>query len=184
MRRFRYEYGAGPLHLLSVLACFGVAGFVALRVLDGAVGAPLNFLIWFVAAIAAHDFVLFPLYSAVGALGLRLAGVHRALPADERRLVLGRGEDGWSVGAPDTTHAPSRLAAMGLNHVRVPALLSGLLFLVWFPLILGLSAEEYRAVSGLSTDGYLERWLLLSGVLFGISGLAFALRLARLRRAG
>lgn len=183
MRRFRYEYGAGPLHLLSVLACFGVAGFVALRVLDGAVGAPLNFLIWFVAAIAAHDFVIFPLYSAVGALGLRAAGVHRALPADERRLVLGRGEEGWSVGAPDETRAPSRVAAMGLNHVRVPALLSGLLFLVWFPLILGLSEEKYRLATGFGTEGYLGRWLLLSGALFGLSGLAFAVRLARASRA-
>ncbi len=76
MKRFRYEYGAGPLHLLSVLACFGVTGFVALRVLDGAVGAPLNFLIWFVAAIAAHDFVLFPLYTGLDRLagGRRLGG--------------------------------------------------------------------------------------------------------------
>lgn len=65
-------------------------------------------------------------------------------------------------------------------YVRVPALLSGLLLLVWFPLISGMVDEPYRLATGLSPDGFLTRWLLISAVLFGGSAL---LLLWRLRRA-
>jgi hypothetical protein len=67
-----------------------------------------------------------------------------------------------------------------VNWVRVPALLSGLALIVWFPLILGLSSETYGAASGRSTDVFLERWLLLTAALFAGSGLLYAIR-ARLR---
>ncbi|WP_240120750.1 MULTISPECIES: hypothetical protein [unclassified Streptomyces] len=67
-------------------------------------------------------------------------------------------------------------------YVRVPAMLSGLLLLLWFPLISGRVADRYRAVTGLSPDGFLARWLLISAVLFGGSALLLLLRLRRLRR--
>lgn len=69
-----------------------------------------------------------------------------------------------------------------VNYVRVPALLSAFAFIVWFPFILGLSSESYEAASGLSTDPFLERWLLLTAVLFIGSGLAYALALRRRAR--
>jgi hypothetical protein len=61
-------------------------------------------------------------------------------------------------------------------YVRVPAALSGLLLLVWFPLIAG-TVERYRSVTGLSPDGFLARWLLITAVLFGGSALLLVWRL-------
>ncbi len=46
-----------------------------------------------------------------------------------------------------------------LNHLRVPAGLSALLLLVYLPAILGRGERTYTTVSGLSPEGYLERWL-------------------------
>jgi len=65
----------------------------------------------------------------------------------------------------------------------VPALLSGLMLLVWFPLVLGLSDPTFRANTGLGTGGYFARWLLLTGVLFAVSGIAYVVRRARAPRA-
>lgn len=64
-------------------------------------------------------------------------------------------------------------------YVRVPAAFSGLLLLVWFPLISGRVDDRYRSAAGLSADGFLGRWLLISAVLFGGSALLFVLRLRR-----
>jgi hypothetical protein len=64
-------------------------------------------------------------------------------------------------------------------YVRVPAALSGLLLLVWFPLISGRVADHYPSATGLSGDGFLARWLLISAVLFGGSALLLASRLRR-----
>jgi len=69
-------------------------------------------------------------------------------------------------------------------YVRVPAVLSGLLLLVWFPLIGGEVAGRYTAATGLSADGFATRWLLLTAALFGGSALLYVLLYAvRLRRA-
>lgn len=64
-------------------------------------------------------------------------------------------------------------------YVRVPAALSGLLLLVWFPLISGMVERRYRSATGLPADVFLARWLLISAVLFGGSALLLALRLRR-----
>lgn len=64
-------------------------------------------------------------------------------------------------------------------YVRVPAALSGLLLLVWFPLISGRAERRYRLGTGLPPDGFLARWLLITAVLFGASALLLALRLRR-----
>lgn len=68
-------------------------------------------------------------------------------------------------------------------YARVPAALSGLLLLVWFPLISGTVEERYRSATGLPADVFLARWLLITAVLFGGSALLLAVRLLRLRRA-
>lgn len=64
-------------------------------------------------------------------------------------------------------------------YVRVPAALSGLLLLVWFPLISGRVADHYLSATGLSGEGFLARWLLITAVLFGGSALLLMLRLRR-----
>lgn len=51
---------------------------------------------------------------------------------------------------------------------------------MWFPLISGRTAERYRLATGLSPDGFLTRWLLITAVLFGGSA---ALLVRRVRRA-
>lgn len=70
-----------------------------------------------------------------------------------------------------------------VSYVRVPAALSLLLLLVWFPLIGGRVADRYPPATGLSADGFLARWLLITAVLFGGSAVLLALRWLRLRRA-
>ncbi|CUW25508.1 hypothetical protein TUE45_00218 [Streptomyces reticuli] len=70
----------------------------------------------------------------------------------------------------------------GVLYVRVPAALSALLLLVWFPLISGMVEDRYRSATGLSTDGFLARWLLISAVLFGGSALLLAMRVRPLAR--
>lgn len=63
MAEFRRAYGAAPWHLLLLLGCFAVAGWIALRL----AGEPTagRMLVWFVGAAIAHDLVLFPAYAAV-----------------------------------------------------------------------------------------------------------------------
>ncbi|MEU9475953.1 hypothetical protein [Streptomyces sp. NPDC048191] len=64
-------------------------------------------------------------------------------------------------------------------YVRVPATLSGLLLLVWFPLISGMTAGRYRSATGLSPDGFLARWLLITAALFAGSALVLGWRVRR-----
>ncbi|MFF8941590.1 hypothetical protein ACF1A5_04755 [Streptomyces sp. NPDC014864] len=64
-------------------------------------------------------------------------------------------------------------------YVRVPAALSGLLLLMWFPLISGQVAGRYQSAAGLPVEGFLARWLLITAVLFGGSALLLVLRLRR-----
>ncbi|MCA1711352.1 MAG: hypothetical protein LC789_06830 [Actinobacteria bacterium] len=150
----RRAYGAHPLHLLSLLGCFALAGYAALQVS----GDPkaLRIAIWFVGALIAHDLVLFPLY----ALSDRLVG----------GLLPRRRHRGRLVALPG-----------GVNFVRVPALLSGLLLLMFFPLILRKSEGPYGAASGLDQSPFLGRWLVLSGILFLASAVLYALRVRRTR---
>jgi hypothetical protein len=63
-----------------------------------------------------------------------------------------------------------------VNHIRVPVALSGLMLLAAFPAILSLREQNYTRVSGVEWDGHLERWLLVSGLLFAGSAVAAAVR--------
>jgi hypothetical protein len=73
------------------------------------------------------------------------------------------------------------------NYVRVPAFMSGVTLLVFFPLILGKSDGSLHYLSGVTPTGYLGRWLLLVAGSFAISGVLLGIRVARadqLQRAG
>ena len=63
-----------------------------------------------------------------------------------------------------------------VNYVRVPALLSGLLLLVFLPAISGKGEPSFQRTSGLTYEGYLGRWLLITAVLFAISGAVYLVR--------
>ncbi|MET7761061.1 hypothetical protein ABZS71_03125 [Streptomyces sp. NPDC005393] len=69
--------------------------------------------------------------------------------------------------------------ASWINHVRVPAFVSGLLMLVWFPLILGQQERRYEQSTGLSADVFWPRWLLITAGVFAVSALWLAIRLWR-----
>jgi hypothetical protein len=145
MRRQLRWYGASPLHLLALLACFGLAGYAAARLVSS---HPVAVLVWFGGAVIGHDLLLMPLYSL----------------ADRSAMAALRHRE---------PHVP---AAPWINYVRVPAALSGLLLLVWFPLILRLPSP-YHASTTLSADPYVWHWLAVTGALFLLSAVAFALRL-------
>jgi hypothetical protein len=117
------------------------------------VRAASDVLLWFLGALVLHDLVLLPLYSLLD----------RAASALARRV------------------GPPRLSA--INHVRVPAALSGLALLVFLPLISGRSDPQLRRVGGIEPTGYLERWLALTAALFALSALVYAVRVHRLHRA-
>ena len=145
MRRQLRWYGASPLHLLALLACFGLAGYAAARLVSS---HPVAVAAWFLGAVIGHDLLLMPLYSL----------------ADRSAMAALRHRE------------PQLPAAPWINYVRVPAALSGLLLLVWFPLILRLRSP-YHASTTLSADPYVWHWLAVTGTLFLLSAVAFALRL-------
>ncbi|HEX5191889.1 MAG TPA: hypothetical protein VFW09_03740 [Solirubrobacteraceae bacterium] len=73
----------------------------------------------------------------------------------------------------------------GSVYVRVPAMLSGLMLLVFLPLIAGLGTANFHSTTGIEpSDRYLVRWLLASAAMFACSGLLYAGRLARSRSRG
>lgn len=108
--------------------------------------------VWFVGTLLVHDLVLFPVYAAADNLG---AWVRR--------------------------RGPGAATVPWVNHVRVPAVWSGLLLLAWFPLVLRLSSK-YEPAAGRSDDIFLSRWLLVTAVLFIGSAVIYALRVARRAR--
>lgn len=115
---------------------------------------PVGVVVWFVGAAIGHDLLLLPLY-AIADRGMMRASRRRPAPL------------------------PS---APWLNYVRFPALVSGLLLLVYLPSIARLSTN-YHATTGLSSAGYFARWLAVTGALFLLSALALALRMRRRRAA-
>jgi hypothetical protein len=72
-----------------------------------------------------------------------------------------------------------RLPRVGYAYLRVPALLSGLLLLVFLPRIFGLGEADYHRASGLTSGGYLERWLIATAVLFAVSAVVHSFVMRR-----
>jgi hypothetical protein len=153
MTFFRRRYGASPLHLLGHLAAFAIAVFALAQIING--GAWINFVAWFGGAAVLHDVVFLPLYSVLD----RVA--HRAA-------------------SPPPRPGRARLVPV-INHIRAPALISGMLLLIYFPLILGESGPNYFKATGHHLHGYARNWLLITAALFAGSAVLYALRL---RRAG
>jgi hypothetical protein len=156
MARFRAAYGDSPLHLLAVLASFAIAGYAFLRIVENP--SALGTLVWFAGAAIAHDLLAFPLYSALN-------------------LIAGR-----AVGGPEEAREAARRVPL-INHLRIPAFLSLLALLMFFPLILGFDSRDYERDAGLSPDVFLTRWLGLCAALFLGSALIYAVRLRRGGRA-
>ena len=63
-----------------------------------------------------------------------------------------------------------------VNYVRVPAVISGVLLLVYFPLILSKAPATYERNTGRPPPDYLARWLAITAGLFVVSGLVWAAR--------
>ena len=150
MRSLSRAYGAHPLHLLALLGCFALTGYVAVHVLT----APLlpRMVIWFVAAVLAHDLILFPLYA------LADRSLHGLL-----KLVPSTPHKGVPVVPP-------------LNYVRIPALGAGLTFLLFLPGIIQQGGPTYTAATGQTQAPYLGRWLLLAAAMFLLSAVVYAVR--------
>ncbi len=125
--------------------------FVAGWAIDQIVGAGVvvNWIAWFIGAALLHDLVLLPVYSACD----RLLG----------RVAL--------------TGPPARLSAV--NYVRVPVVISGILLLVYFPLVLGVSSRNYRNDTGHTLSGYTRNWLLITAGLFVASAVVYVVRRTR-----
>ena len=145
MRRLMRWYGANPLHLLTLLGSFALAGYAALQLLPLGV---FGIAVWFVGAVIGHDLLLMPLYTLADR---SVAAVFRHIP-------------------------PKLPTVQWINYLRVPVVLSGLLLLIWFPLIFRLPTG-FQAATTLSLNPYLWHWLAVTGALFLLSAAALALRL-------
>jgi uncharacterized membrane protein len=64
----------------------------------------------------------------------------------------------------------------------VPTVISGLLFVMFAPMIFRLSNSSFEGITGFSENVYLWNWLLVNAILFGVSGVLFLVRLGRARR--
>ncbi|MFF9070206.1 hypothetical protein ACF09E_33175 [Streptomyces sp. NPDC014891] len=151
----RRRYGASPLHLLLVLVSFALTCYAGLRLLDG---DTLGVTLWFVGAALLHDLVLLPLYTLTDLAAQRLLA--RGGPAEGARPPL-----------------------TGINHVRIPAFVSGMLLLVYWPLVLG-QVGHYTSSTALPADVFLRRWLLITASLFAASAAVLGVRVWRRSRDG
>jgi hypothetical protein len=160
LARFRTVYGSHPLHLLTLIAGFALFGYVLTTIKPATLWNPnawwQSIVVWFAAAIIAHDLVLFPIYALV-----------------DRILVAGN------------RIRPRRSGASVplLNYLRVPALGAGLTLLLFLPGIIEQGARTYAAATGQTQEPFLGRWLLLTAAMFAISAGLYAIRLVKARRA-
>ena len=156
--RFRAVYGSNPLHLLTLIAGFALFGYVLATIKPSTLWNPntwwQSILVWFAAAIVAHDLVLFPIYSLI-----------------DRVLVAG-------------SRLRPRIEALVpvLNYVRIPAMGAALALLVFLPGIIQQGAPVYAAATGQTQEPFLGRWLLLTAAMFAISAVVYGIRLAAGRR--
>lgn len=159
--RLRATYGAGPQHLVVLVLTFALAAYAILTLGITELWNPdvwwQSLVVWFVGAALVHDLLLFPVYALadrVAVTGSHL--LHHRGGGSARRVPL-------------------------LNHVRIPALASALLLLVFFPGIIEQGADSHLRATGQTQDPFLARWLWLSAAGFAASALAYAVRLVRTR---
>ena len=133
---------------LHLLVMFGCVMLAAYAASGLLQVKPVAVLIWLIGAVVGHDLILFPLY----------------VLADRSVMTVFR-------------HRPPNLPTVPwINYLRVPVALSGMLLLIWFPLIFRIPSHFPRTTD-LSLNPYLGHWLAVTGVLFLLSAAAFALRL-------
>lgn len=142
-------YGESPLHLLGQLVAFAIAVYAFTQIIDVTSTDNLSLLIWFVAGALLHDLLFVPIYLILDLIA---------------RLGL-------------QDHALRRVRA--INHIRFPAAISGVMALMFFPLILGKPDATFERTAGEQAPDYLSRWLLITAVAFAVSALAYAVRLRR-----
>src|SRR5689334_2522758 len=159
--RFRSVYGSHPLHLLTLIVGFALFGYVVTTIKPVTLWNPhtwwQSIIVWFAAAIVAHDLVLFPVYALLD------------------RILFAAGLGPRSAG--DRPKVPV------LNYVRVPALGAGLTLLVFLPGIIKQGAQAYLAATGQTQDPFLGRWLMLTAAMYAVSAVCYAVRLASAQRA-
>lgn len=148
LAHFRTAYGSHPLHLLTLVAGFALFGYVIATVTPSALW---NERTWWQSIV-----VWFAV--AVIAHDLVLFPVYAL--AD--RILLA------------TNRFRSRVPAV--NYVRVPAVASGLTLLVFLPGIIEQGAAAFYAATGMTQEPFLERWLLFTAAVFGLSALLYAIR--------
>ncbi|TWF95442.1 hypothetical protein [Saccharopolyspora dendranthemae] len=102
--------------------------------------------VWFGAAVVVHDLVLLPVYSLADRA---LAGSLRSPPKARVPIV---------------------------NHVRLPVLAAGLLFLVFFPGVVQQGTATHLAATGQDQQPYLGRWLALSATFVVVSAAIYVIR--------
>lgn len=148
---FRRLWGAGPLHLLGHAALIAITA-AALTVMFREVFAPRpwNLVLWLLGGAVLHDAVFLPAYSAVNVAAARLLG-RRGAATTAPRVPL-------------------------LNYVRVPIVISGVLLLTYAPRIFAGQPQNFERALGHPPPDYLARWLLVTGVVFAASALAYAVR--------
>lgn len=149
MRWFNRLYGSNPLHLLVTIAGFALAGYAVTKLrLED--DDVKGIIAWLIGAVVAHDLILFPVYAI----------------ADRSIMTMFR------------RRPPALPAVPWINYLRVPVVFSGILLLMWYPLIFRLPTTFQSDHTGLSSAPYMGRWLAVTGVLFLLSAIAYAIKLA------
>ena len=153
LRGWRRFYGENPMHLLALLGCFALVGYVIVMLYPD---PSLPFIgIWFAGAVLGHDLLLYPLYALA-----------------DRSAVAGR----WVQRKVRRGRFP-RVPA--INHLRVPVILSGLLLILFFPSISEQGGDVLLFAAGRTDDRYLSAWLGITALLFLVSAVVYAVRLDR-----
>jgi hypothetical protein len=70
-----------------------------------------------------------------------------------------------------------------LNHIRFPAVISGAMLVVYWPLIFVRADGNYVRATGQHVSGFASRWLAITAALFLASALLYAARAAGRGRA-
>jgi hypothetical protein len=125
-----------------------VAAYALLKVVQER-GAK-GILFWFALSVVAWDFIAWPLCAVVDRLAVRAHERHQGRPP---------------------------AAVPWINYVRVPALISVVLLILFFPLIFRLNNPYYEALTGFNENIYIVNWLVVTGALFAGSTLAYLVRL-------
>ncbi|WP_035303984.1 hypothetical protein [Actinokineospora inagensis] len=68
-----------------------------------------------------------------------------------------------------------------VNHIRIPLLASGLLFLMFLPGILRQGGDTFHTATGLTQDPFLHRWLLLTALFLTTSATLYTGRVTLTR---